>query len=177
MRRSVFSAFAEYLGKIFYGMKTIFESCRIAVPYLFGAGDLRKEVTEQYPDPISAKVPDDLPARSRGLLFNDIDRCTGCKECEQICPSQCIRVMNEAGPTTGKNWVALFEIQFSKCIFCGLCVSVCEPRSLVHTKQYEGAAYTLADLVANFGRGQVTAAQREKWALARQQAESEELSI
>jgi hypothetical protein len=53
-------------------------------------------------------------------------------------------------------------------------VETCEPQSLVHTKQYEGAAFSLTDLVAGFGRGQVTSEQRSKWAALRQMNEDEE---
>jgi NADH-quinone oxidoreductase subunit I len=152
-------------------------SCVTALPYLFRLGDLRKEVTEGYPDPVSSKTADDLPPRSRGLLFNDIDRCTGCKECVKICPSQCIRVEEEQRAETTKIWVSIFDIDISQCIFCGLCVEACHPASLVHTRQYEGAAYRLSDLVASFGRGQVTEEQRAKWAALRQATEEEEAKI
>lgn len=145
-----------------------------ALPYLLSvrSGDLRKEVTEQYPDPVSSRTPDELPPRSRGLLFNDIDRCTGCKECERVCPVSCIQVENEPGVDASKTWVAVFDIDFAKCTFCGLCVEVCEPQSLVHTRQYERAVYDPGDLVASFGRGRVTPEQREKWAAMREANES-----
>ncbi len=158
------------------GAWSITESCLTAFPYVFRWGDLRKEVTEGYPDPVSSKTADDLPPRSRGLLFNDIDRCTGCKECQTICPSACIHIEEEPGADISKIWVSIFDIDFSQCIFCGLCVEVCQPASLVHTRQYEGAAYHLTDLVASFGRGQVTEEQRAKWAALRQAIESSEVS-
>ncbi len=144
-----------------------------AFPYLLRWGDLRKEVTEGYPDPISSKTADDLPTRSRGLLFNEIDRCTGCKACEEVCPCHCIRVEEQPGPDPSKSWVTVFDVDFSRCIFCGLCVEVCQPGSLVHTRQYEGAAYDVSDLVASFGRGPVTDEQRTKWALRRKLGESD----
>jgi formate hydrogenlyase subunit 6/NADH:ubiquinone oxidoreductase subunit I len=142
-----------------------------ALPYLFGKGDLRKEVTEQYPDPISSKTIDDLPPRSRGLLFNDIDRCTGCKACETVCPTECIKVEVDHRPDSIKAWVSVFDVDFSQCVFCGLCVEVCQPQSLVHTKQYERAVYDLNDLVASFGRGKITNEQKAKWAALRRRNE------
>ncbi len=147
-----------------------------AFPYLLRWGDLRKEVTEGYPDPISSKTADDLPTRSRGLLFNDIDRCTGCGECEKVCPSRCIKIKDEPGADPSKLWVSVFDIDFSRCIFCGLCVEVCQPGSLAHTRQYEGAAYQVSDLVASFGRGTVTDEHRSKWAILRKMSESDEAS-
>jgi formate hydrogenlyase subunit 6/NADH:ubiquinone oxidoreductase subunit I len=175
MRESVFASLWKYLVDVWWAIRSVFGSCLTAVPYVFGVGEHRKEVTEQYPDPISSKMADDLPPRSRGLLYNDINRCTGCRECEKVCPSNCIRIENEQGADPAKIWVAVFDIDFAKCIFCGLCVDVCNPASLVHTKQYESAVYSVPDLVASFGRGHVTIEQREKWAAIRQQNESDEV--
>ncbi len=174
MKYSVFSQVGIYLRNVYVGIRSIFGACATALPYFFRWGELHKEITEGYPDPVSSKTADDLPPRSRGLLFNDIDRCTGCKACEKICPSQCIQVVEEPGADPSKIWVSVFDIDFARCIFCGLCVEVCQPNSLIHTKQYEGAAYQLTDLVASFGRGQVTPEQRAKWAALRQQTEDNE---
>ncbi len=173
MKESVFSALALYVQSVFRGAWSIAGSCKTALPYLIRWGDLKKEVTEGYPDPISSKTADDLPTRSRGLLFNDIDRCTGCRDCEVACPSRCIRVESEPGSDPAKIWVSTFDIDFSRCIFCGLCVEACHPGSLVHTKQYEGAAYAVPDLVASFGRGQITDEHRNKWAMMRKLGESD----
>jgi formate hydrogenlyase subunit 6/NADH:ubiquinone oxidoreductase subunit I len=171
---SIFSTIAAYLRDSLWGARSVIGSCLTAVPYLFSAGELRKEVTEQYPDPISSRTADDLPARTRGLLFNDIGRCTGCKECELVCPTQCIGIETEPGADSSKIWVSTFDVDFAKCIFCGLCVEVCLPQSLVHTKQYEGAVYSLTGMVSHFGRGGVTPEQRDKWAVMRRQAEEGE---
>ena len=171
MSFSFFSGMSQYMRNVSRGIESIFCSCMTAFPYLLKWGELKKEVTEGYPDPISSKTAEDLPPRSRGLLFNDIDRCTGCKACAKVCPSRCIQVEEESGAEQNKIWVSVFDIDFSKCVFCGLCVEVCQPMSLVHTRQYEGAAYHLSDLIASFGRGQVTSEQRAKWALLRQLSE------
>jgi NAD(P)H-quinone oxidoreductase subunit I len=174
LRGSFFRSIAVYIRSVSLGAWSIGESCLSAFPYIFRWGDLRKEVTEGYPDPISSKTADDLPPRSRGLLFNDIERCIGCKECERVCPTQCIRVEAEPGADESKIWVSVFDIDFSRCIFCGLCVESCQPSSLIHTRQYERAAYNLTDLVASFGKGQITPEQRAKWAVLRQRLSENE---
>ena len=174
VKNSVFRGIAIYIRNVVLGALSVAGACFTALPYLFRAGELRKEVTEGYPDPVSSKTPDDLPPRSRGLLFNDIDRCSGCKDCEKVCPSNCIRIECEPGAEATKLWVSSFDIDFSKCVFCGLCTEVCPTASLVHTRQYEGAAYSLNDLVASFGRGQLTPEQRAKWAAMRKLSEEGE---
>lgn len=174
MKSSIFTVLSEYARDVFVGARSTARSCFTALPYLFSIGEVRKEVTEQYPDPVSSRTADDLPSRTRGLLFNDIDRCTGCKDCEKICPTKCIFVENEIGADSAKVWVAVFDVDFSRCIFCGLCVEVCNPQSLVHTRQFEGAVFLAGDLVSGFGRGRVTREQREKWALLRRQREAGE---
>jgi NAD(P)H-quinone oxidoreductase subunit I len=171
---SVFGTLGAYLRETWRAISSVASSCAASVPYLFSAGEYRKEVTEQYPDPISSRTPDDLPPRTRGLLFNDIDRCTGCKECEKVCPTQCIRVETEPGADPSKLWVSTFDIDFSFCIFCGLCTEVCQPQSLVHTRRYEGAALDPAELLARFGRGSVTPEQRQKWDRMRRLRDNEE---
>lgn len=175
IKSSIFSTIIKYIRDVFWGVRSVCRSCVTAVPYLFGIGEHRKEVTEQYPDPISSKTADDLPPRSRGLLFNDIEKCTGCRDCEKTCPTQCISIETEPSADDAKLWVSLFDVDFSRCVFCGLCVEVCQPASLIHTKQYEGAVYELPDLVASFGRGRVTQEQREKWTSLRKLNENDEV--
>jgi formate hydrogenlyase subunit 6/NADH:ubiquinone oxidoreductase subunit I len=172
--KSVMSAVFTYLHDVWLSLRSFWGSCMTAFPYIFGAGEYRKEVTEQYPDPISSKTENDLPPRTRGLLFNDIDRCTGCRECEEVCPTSCITVETQPGKDASKVWVSKFAIDFSRCVFCGLCVEVCQPTSLTHTKKYEGAARLTSDMVAEFGRGDVTFEQQEKWASIRRQQENNE---
>ena len=46
MSGSVISTLIEYLKDVLWGAKSVVSSCITAVPYLFSAGDFRKEVTE-----------------------------------------------------------------------------------------------------------------------------------
>ena len=169
--KSVLDAIFEYVADVWASTRSLLGSCMTVFPYLVGVGDLRKEVTEQYPDPISSRTEDDLPPRTRGLLRNDIERCTGCSECERICPTRCILVETQPGAEASKLWVSRFDIDFSRCVFCGLCVEVCLPQSLKHTKKYEASARLSSSMVASFGRGDVTPEQQEKWATIRRQQE------
>lgn len=173
MKRSVYSDTVKYIADVYYGFKSLFHAFSAALPYLAGFGELRKEVTEQYPDPISSKTPDDLPSRSRGILYNDIERCTGCRECEKSCPSRAIRIQTEPGPDQAQLWVTDFDLDLSKCTLCGICVEECVPRSLVHTKKYSGSMYDLTELVKSFGKGSISPEERAKWEITRNMSEND----
>lgn len=166
VRDSILKSLTQFVVRCFQGARSVVITLATALPYFFNLGDNHREVTEQYPDPISSKTPDDLPTRSRGILFNDIDRCTGCLECQEVCPTKCIHIENDIGPD-GKVWVSRFDIDFSTCVFCGLCIETCLPACIIQTRQYEGSVYQVEDLITSFGRGQVTPEQRAKWAAAR----------
>lgn len=152
---SVFSALKEYLSHIYQTAHSVARALAASVPYLFNLNpnNLRKEVTEQYPDPVSSKTVDDLPPRTRGLLHNAIEQCIGCHECEKICPVQCIQMKTERPEANQKEWVSVYNIDHSKCVFCGLCVEICPPGSLKHTKRYEFAEFSRAKMVEEFGKG------------------------
>lgn len=170
---SIFRNIYAYMRSLYWGFRSLLESSLVVVPYLFGWGEHRKEVTEQYPDPVSSRTEDDLPVKSRGMLFNDVDACTGCGDCSAVCPANCIRIEVQDQPATGKKWVAVYDIDYGRCILCGLCVEVCEPASLKHTKRYEGAHYQREHLFSQFGRGWVSKEQREKWERMRPMEEVE----
>src|SRR5690349_21871329 len=36
--------------------------------------------------------------RYRGFLHNDIERCSGCRYCADVCPIDCIHIETEPGP-------------------------------------------------------------------------------
>lgn len=156
MTVSVFSTFVDYCRKLKGGLVSLCRALSASIPYLFNVNpnSLRKEVTEQYPDPVSSKTVDDLPPRTRGLLHNQIDQCIGCHECAKVCPVQCIQIESERLVETQKEWVSIFDIDHSKCLFCGLCVDVCPTNSLTHTKRYEGATGAKNELVESFGKGE-----------------------
>ncbi|MBU6153064.1 MAG: 4Fe-4S dicluster domain-containing protein [Bdellovibrionales bacterium] len=111
--------------------------------------------TEFYPDPVSSRGKDDFPARARGLVFNEIDKCTGCGDCARACPTSCIEVDSHIKERNNRPWVSKFDIDFSNCVFCGLCVDVCEPNSLIQTKEVQAAVFDKKDLKMSFGRGEL----------------------
>ena len=126
------------------------------IDHFFNRGEIRKIDTEFYPDPVSSRGKDDFPARARGLVFNEIEKCTGSGACVKVCPTQCIEMKVVTNERNNRPWVSQFDIDFSKCIFCGLCVEVCEPNSLTQTKEVQAAVFDPKDLKMSFGRGDLT---------------------
>jgi len=156
MTNSIFATLSNFFGTVKRVAISLLRALKTTVPYLLNhnPNSLRKEVTEQYPDPVSSKTVDDLPPRTRGLLHNEIKECIGCHECEKVCPVQCIHIESERLLDTGKEWVSVFDIDHSQCIFCALCVEVCPTGSLTHSKRYEGAALERKQLIESFGEGE-----------------------
>jgi len=113
----------------------------------------KREVTEAYPDPVSARTSDDLPARTRGFLKNNIQTCTGCFACEQACPTGAIQMAAQKEDRGIKMWVSFFSIDHTKCIYCGLCAEVCPPQSIVHEKEYNQVFTNVSEGVKHFGKG------------------------
>lgn len=174
MSKSGRTGFTGVLSDIFQRLASLWRAARTTAPYFFGRTDFVKEVTEQYPDPVSSRTVDDLPPRTRGLLKNDILKCTGCGDCQTVCPVRAISVETEEGAFPEDRWVETFDIDFSRCIFCGHCVTACRPASLSHTAAFEGSESDLTKLVAHFGRGRISFDQRKKWEDARASKKREE---
>ncbi len=91
-------------------------------------------VTIQYPE---EKTPVYPRFRGRHKLhrFEDtgLEKCVGCSLCAAACPADCIRVVaaentpeNRISP--GERYAAVYEINLSRCIFCGYCEVRLHPR-------------------------------------------------
>lgn len=86
----------------------------------------RKRDTLQYPE-----EPVYLPPRYRGriVLTRDPDgeeRCVACNLCAVACPVGCIS-LQKAETEDGRWYPEFFRINFSRCIFCGLCEKPARP--------------------------------------------------
>ena len=65
--------------------------------------------------------------------------CVGCTFCARTCPDYAIQVERTDDP--GQRRLARYELDLSKCCFCGLCAEQCPTDALCHTKQYELSFY------------------------------------
>ncbi|MDX1919560.1 MAG: NADH-quinone oxidoreductase subunit I [Candidatus Caenarcaniphilales bacterium] len=128
------------LDKVFKGAGHIAE----------GMGTVLKQSTR---DPVSTSYPDELPTlypNSRHRLALNVNPITGehlciaCKQCERVCPDQCITVIPDP---TAKGKVQEFYIDQGLCMFCGLCTEVCPTDCIINTNDFEMSDYSREALV------------------------------
>ncbi|MDO5741154.1 MAG: 4Fe-4S binding protein [Ornithinimicrobium sp.] len=107
----------------------------------------RRSHTAQYPhtEPV-------LPERSRGVVALLEDNCTSCMLCARECPSWCIYIDShkeetppetEGGRARSHNVLDQFDIDFSLCMYCGICIEVCPFDALFWAPDY---AYAEGDI-------------------------------
>jgi len=66
--------------------------------------------------------------------------CVGCTFCARTCPDYAIRVERVDDPHG--RCVTRYDMDLSKCCFCGLCAEQCPTNALKHTGQYELSFYS-----------------------------------
>ena len=107
--------------------------------------------TQQYPD----ERPN-LPPRSRGVIALREENCTSCMLCARECPDWCIYIdshketippATEGGRERQRNVLDRFAIDFSLCMYCGICVEVCPFDALFWSPQFEYAELDIRDLL------------------------------
>jgi NADH-quinone oxidoreductase subunit I len=111
---------------------------------------LHRSVTQQYPN-----VKPDLPARTRGVIALKQENCTVCYKCSRECPDWCIYIEahKETNPPAsgGKarsvKVLDRFAIDYSLCMYCGICVEVCPFDALFWSPEFEYAEYDIDELV------------------------------
>lgn len=83
-------------------------------------------------------------------------RCTSCFCCQTACPADCIDIVaGEVSDPTIEKAPEQFNIDFLRCVFCGLCVEACPKEALVMSKRselgmvtHEGQISGIEDLMA-----------------------------
>ncbi len=110
----------------------------------------RRSVTRQYPE-----TKPDLPPRSRGVIALLEENCTSCMLCARECPDWCIYIEShkevqppevEGGRARSKNVLDRFAIDFSLCMYCGICIEVCPFDALFWSPEFEYAEQQLGAL-------------------------------
>jgi NADH-quinone oxidoreductase subunit I len=95
-----------------------------------------------------------LPPRSRGVIALLEENCTSCMLCARECPDWCIFIEShtetvpvEGGRDRTRNVLDRFAIDFSLCMYCGICIDVCPFDALFWSPEHEYAAPDIRDLV------------------------------
>jgi len=106
----------------------------------------------------------DLPARSRGVIALLEENCTVCMLCARECPDWCIYIESHKEPVPGpagggegalppghgrqrvRNVLDRFAIDFSLCMYCGICVEVCPYDALFWSPEFSYPQAHIADL-------------------------------
>ncbi|MEU4421290.1 4Fe-4S binding protein [Actinoplanes sp. NPDC024001] len=110
----------------------------------------RRSTTQQYPD-----VEPDLPPRSRGVIALLEENCTVCMLCARECPDWCIYIDSHkeevvvpgAARPRQRNVLDRFDIDFSLCMYCGICIEVCPFDALHWTPEFEYAETDVLSLL------------------------------
>jgi NADH-quinone oxidoreductase subunit I len=111
----------------------------------------RPNQTVQYPH-----VREDPPTRARGVIALKEENCTACMLCSRSCPDWCIYIeghkdkappRREGGKPRTVQILDRFDIDYSLCMYCGICVEVCPFDALFWTPEYEYSAVSIADLL------------------------------
>ena len=97
----------------------------------------------------------DLPPRSRGVIGLLEENCTVCMLCARECPDWCIYIdahkeevlVPGASRPRQRNVLDRFAIDFSLCMYCGICIEVCPFDALFWSPEFEYAEYDIRNLL------------------------------
>ena len=112
--------------------------------------------TAEYPD-----APPHLPPRSRGVIALLEENCTSCMLCARECPDWCIYIDSHketipastpGGRERQRNVLDRFAIDFSLCMYCGICIEVCPFDALHWSPEFEYSELDIRDLLHEKGR-------------------------
>ncbi len=142
---------AGYFKDIWVGITTVIAGMQVTFRHLF-----EPNITIQYP-----RVKKEMFPRARARLINTIADCECCYKCQRICP---VNIFVIKGIRAGKDedlgmlptgkpkqmHILEFDIDFNKCLYCGLCVDVCETESLHWEGPQEVCTLTRGEMLISF---------------------------
>ncbi len=106
---------------------------------------LKEPFTVQYPEerlPLQPRFRGYPRLRSHPETGEEL--CIACRQCEKICPDECITIVDEPHPSGRGKRAKAFDIDYERCCLCGLCVDPCPtgPITAIYmSHDYEYAQY------------------------------------
>ena len=140
-------------------LKGLGVTARTAKETMFPDGMLRGPVPHPTKGAATVQYPHEREApatRARGVISLQEDNCTSCMLCARECPDWCIYIeahktlappRREGGKPRAVNALDRFDIDYSLCMYCGICVEVCPFEALYWSPEYEYSEMRIADLL------------------------------
>ncbi len=147
------------IGSIFTGAASLLKGMSVTLRALF-----TKPVTMPYPH----KEPELTEAYRSAIELIRFEEtgthdCVACLQCEQICPSFCIKIDGDRPEGMKKKRATQFDMDFALCSLCGLCIDVCPTTTLKYSRIYDEAGYQrewVHDLLEDFRDGEAAYLER-----------------
>ncbi len=122
-------------------------------PSRYGQGIAKGMVVtlkEFFTKPITTQYPEQRLEVSKRIRGNELVwvpyKCTGCATCAKYCLQGNIEIVTNGQTPDGRYNVEQFNVDYGRCIMCGLCVESCPFDALYMGMSYERAAYRRQDL-------------------------------
>ena len=131
----------KYFTEIVEGAWTLAVGMGITFVRIF-----RRRVTLDYPYKSLA-----MSARYRGHIDLKIDaqtnqpKCVVCMACQKACPSGCIRLDGQKPEGAPRKILTAYQLDFTACSLCGLCVESCNFDALKFSHDYNLASVRKED--------------------------------
>jgi NADH-quinone oxidoreductase chain I len=144
----------RYLHSIFAGLVSLLLGMGVTLKNL-----VRRPVTLQYPHE-KPQLPPAFRSAIALVRFDDkgTHDCVACLQCVNICPSFCITVEGDKPEGLKRKRATRFDMDYSLCSLCGLCIDVCPTDTLEYSQIYDVVGYRrddfVYDLLVDFREGE-----------------------
>ena len=143
-KENVFGNIADLIKKVFF--VDFIKGLRVTFGY-----NVSKSITERYPDE-EKWVPYRLFRGVHNLWRDEEGRelCVACELCSKICPTDCITVIpmeDDTGRGIADRVPKVWDVDLSRCLFCGYCEDACPTMAVRLGREYEYATTDLESAI------------------------------